>query len=441
LLAPITSSREQSVIQSTRLSRSSFPALHGMPTPITHALTHNAEADDFKRLIKLSYSASYTKDGGRALNKEELMRLLVMANGYGMAWCVEECAQALLPFNGYEEAAAYFNTVPEVLLEDARLRATTQAAGDALAAGLGRVEQLWGPGLPCQEWKLTWPLDAKVTTLPLPAVETLLRSEQLQLKSENYAFSLALWWTMVQEGSQEELQPLFDRLLSSLRFARMSPEFLAAILYDSWLKDNEVLCAIMRCATLARDWDEDSDEEEEEEEEMEEEGSDEEEVADRLLPPASRVRPEYRGSYTCHFITHFSQDAVTQLLEGEVNTIWATLGLFHGFQCSLALLRHSPGLYRLLVVSSFLDRVTEELEKVEGAASWPGLDDAKQLSFEFTVVRGTLGHTALRPNTAYRSGMNWVHVILECSRDALVCGLSGLLDADVTLRMKQHPRC
>ena len=55
------------------------------------------EAADFQRLIKLSYMVSYTEEDGRALNKEELLRLLVLANGYEMVWCVEECAQACGP--------------------------------------------------------------------------------------------------------------------------------------------------------------------------------------------------------------------------------------------------------------------------------------------------------------------------------------------------------
>ncbi len=72
-------------------------------------------------------------------------------------------------------------------------------------------------------------LDERVVNLPLPAMEALLRSEKLQLKSENVTFSLALWWTMGQPGAKKERQSMFTRMLKSMRYARMSSVFLASI--------------------------------------------------------------------------------------------------------------------------------------------------------------------------------------------------------------------
>lgn len=48
---------------------------------------------------------SYTEEDGRPLNKEELLRLLVLANGYEMVWHVEECAQALRPLDNCSTAS------------------------------------------------------------------------------------------------------------------------------------------------------------------------------------------------------------------------------------------------------------------------------------------------------------------------------------------------
>ncbi len=84
----VDNSTEPSIL-STRLTDPASTASN-RPKPI------DTEAADFQRLIKLSYTPTYTK---RALNKEELLRrwLLVLANGYGMEWCLEECSEALRP--------------------------------------------------------------------------------------------------------------------------------------------------------------------------------------------------------------------------------------------------------------------------------------------------------------------------------------------------------
>ena len=71
-------------------------------------------------------------------------------------------------------------------------------------------------------------LDEKVAVVPIHAVEAVLRSEKLQLKSENYTLTLALHWARPQKGTKDKRQQLFNRLLKSLRYARLSAFFLAA---------------------------------------------------------------------------------------------------------------------------------------------------------------------------------------------------------------------
>ena len=63
--------------------------------------------------------------------------------------------------------------------------------------------------------------------MPTHAMEAALRSEKLQLKTENTTLTLALSWVHAQPGTEEERQQLFNRLLKSLRYARMSAFFLA----------------------------------------------------------------------------------------------------------------------------------------------------------------------------------------------------------------------
>ena len=103
---------------------------------------------------------------------------------------------------------AYFRTVPEGLMEQAHMHAATQEAGNAVGVELGPVESLWKPGPVHKygEWNLgvNNELNKDVVELPLLAIEAVLRSEELLLKPENYAFFLALWWAMEQEGTREE---------------------------------------------------------------------------------------------------------------------------------------------------------------------------------------------------------------------------------------------
>ena len=136
---------------------------------------------------------SYTIENYHRLDTPELLRLIVRADRFCMPDCVHECAEALSPFAGYEDAKAYFSTMPEHLILDLTIWAIRTSATDALAAALGTLESLWRPAevyIP-NLWDKSWLFDERAVALPLEAVKHLLTSDSLLLNSENSAFSLA----------------------------------------------------------------------------------------------------------------------------------------------------------------------------------------------------------------------------------------------------------
>jgi len=238
-------------------------------------------------LIKLSYTAFYAMKGGQRLSKEELLRLLVLADRYSMHGFMEECVDALMPFDGFDGALAFFRAVLDSLLWTEALREATEAADCTLAETLGPVETLWRPnGVYRTDVGLSHVFDESIVNLPVGAMEALLRSEKLQLKSENFTFSLALWWIRKQPEKEEERQLMLNRLFKSLRYARMSSAFLASIVDSDWVKDSGLLPGIMKPAIWRRD-----------------------DVLMTYDPmfPASRVQEVDRETFTFTFTTHFTQ--------------------------------------------------------------------------------------------------------------------------------------
>lgn len=112
-----------------------------------------------------------------------------------------------------------------------------------------------------------------------------------------------------QEGSGDERQPLFNHLLNSLRFARMSAAFLASILYEDWVKESGLGFPIMQRAIWRRD-------------------------DERMLHPTKW--PSSRVNET--FTKHFTKTAVEALRDPK-DSVWASLGLLHGFPYFLELAR------------------------------------------------------------------------------------------------------
>jgi hypothetical protein len=381
---------------------------------------HITEAADFERLIELSYTASYTQEDGRALSKEELLRLLVLANGYEMLLCVEECAQALQPFCSYDEALAYFNLVPQGLVDCPRLLSTTEAAANALAEALGPVEELWRPSAGKYDpdhWAASWLLDEKVASLPLPVFEALLRSEKLQLKSENYAFSLALWWTYNQPAPAEVLQLLFNRLLKSLHYFAMSPAFLASIAHLGSVSDSGLLPSIMTCSMWWR----------------EPPGS------SYVYLPRSRVPRSSRGKYELTLKTQITTAAIEGLRK-PMDTTHVALGMVHGYPCSFRLTRESLATYTLFLVSPFLTSSKGKVESALGSGDNHVDDNGRGLSFK--ILDGVVGSIDRSIVTIaqgqHRTNMGGSSLHLTLWADDLISNEEGGVSISLRLQIQQH---
>jgi len=342
-----------------------------------------------------------------------------------MEWCLEECSAALRPIGSYTMAMAYFRTLPEGLMEDKRMHATTQEAGDAVAMELGPVETLWRPGevYVADDWGATWLLKEDVKALPLPAMEAVLRSEKLQLKSENYAFTLALWWTLAQPGAAAEQHLLLKRLLKSLHYTRMSCAFLAAIVQLPGVRDSGLVPAILTRAFWWRD------------------------VPLRELwaqLPRSRVNGAVRKSYSVVFATHFNQ-AEVELLQQPGDEALAPLGMLHGVPLRLQLLMRTNGIYSLSILSSFLQE--DATFALADGPSWmdPGGDGER--GFKWTIVTGYLGTVALEPDQIYLTRVKRSFsdalpdgAILLCTAEAFAY-VDGKQKVELELQVAQHRGC
>lgn len=94
----------------------------------------------------------------------------------------------------------------------------------------------------------------------MAAVAALLRSCELQLTNENYAFSLAYWWYLEQQQkkSSDELQQEFNFLLKCLPYGCMSCPFLASIVHIDAVKKSGLVPSIMSRAIWRRGMADDS---------------------------------------------------------------------------------------------------------------------------------------------------------------------------------------
>jgi hypothetical protein len=364
---------------------------------------------------------SYTEEDGRALSKEELVPLFVLGDRYGMRGFMQECIDVFVPFEGYEDALVYLRGAPDSLLWTEQLYTVTKAAGDALAKALGPVEELWQAAEAYDDsvdWMVCYVLDERVTALPIGAIEALLRSEELQLKSENYSFSLALWWIAKQEGTRAEQQPLFNRLLKSLRYARMSAVFLASIASFTRVQKSGLLPSIMARAIWRRDY------------VPRPEGL-------QLKLPTSRVKEADRESYSCTFTTHFTRAAIEALHESN-RRVSAPLGLLHGHPCRIQLTWKKNGMLCLTLLSEF-QRIVTPAFYTPGEAAWEGQDAARR-GFVFGVVRGRIGALDIRPRKHFTSTRDSTY-LLKWSREQLLYDAEGKLQVEIEIKSFQHTDC
>lgn len=72
-----------------------------------------------------------------------------------------------------------------------------------------------------------------MSELPILALAAALHSHKLKTESENFTFTLCVWWCLEKVAREdtclEEIQPFYDYLLQSLRFSRMNTVFLRTV--------------------------------------------------------------------------------------------------------------------------------------------------------------------------------------------------------------------
>lgn len=114
------------------------------------------EFEDFARLVRNCHASSFlheeythTMEPGsaaaafgplmrrRELRREELLRLLLVADAFECLGCVRACTRQLCRTMTYALACKVFVAVPESLKEHAHIRRLLVAAGRALAQGVG----------------------------------------------------------------------------------------------------------------------------------------------------------------------------------------------------------------------------------------------------------------------------------------------------------------
>jgi hypothetical protein len=357
------------------------------------------------------------------LSQEELLRLLLLANRFSMLSCVKECAQALR-FGTYDEALAFVRAVPEELMEDPRLLGVAiQKAGDVVAAALGSVERLWRPAEvynPGVSWRRNWLLDERVKTLPFNVMKAVLRSERLQLKSENYSLSLAMWWVAEQQDrTAEERRGFFEGLSNSLRYARMTTAFVVSALHawSSWY------CAIDPLPILLRMWRKGS-------------AAASQPLMDTRAWPASRVRA--RPTYIMNLTAYFPRAAIEALREPGDKARAPLDLLLHGYPVYLSMMREEDDAYSLVLSSHFL------MWDDGPRPRHPWDDDDNHRGFAFNLIMCRLGNMAVDhgPQGSPRTTMvGSVHPLLLFGGGVFVYDANDKMQVQLVLSVEQELDC
>jgi hypothetical protein len=193
------------------------------------------ELEDLKLLIKLSYSASYTHDGGQRLPHETRLRLVVRADALEFVEAVDQIIESLklLPQEmGLEGAITCLTELPATLQTRPGMAARWSEAALQLTKHLGPVAGMFeavAVGSLLDDQSL--PLREDVKQLPVCALKALLASEALQLQSENEPYHLLCAWLQQSPHVTDSIQraALFKELAPLLRYHHMTSDFLAAI--------------------------------------------------------------------------------------------------------------------------------------------------------------------------------------------------------------------
>jgi len=239
--------------------------------------------EDFARLIRLCHGPSFTSEvshasvglgpgpaggekGGpcrRPLGGKELLGLALVSDAFEVVACLEDCVAALCDSMSYSLAVETFKRVPEGLSEHEHIRRVLEAASAALARWMGVMDSgVWSRRRPdvSRGWKDKYvrylpDLQPCMQRLPLMAIDFLLRSPALRLRSENDAFAFLCAWLKGREGwSKGQAQRAFNRLIGNLRWHAMTSDFLATVVSQSKLMcQSGRLLEVLRSALCFRD--------------------------------------------------------------------------------------------------------------------------------------------------------------------------------------------
>jgi hypothetical protein len=99
----------------------------------------------FRRLIKLCYGTTFTKEGGRDLDVSELLRLIHVANAFECMDAVKQCTVALQGMELDWEMAVQCLELTDLLNGVEGMGDLAVKAADVIAKELGPVHELFVP--------------------------------------------------------------------------------------------------------------------------------------------------------------------------------------------------------------------------------------------------------------------------------------------------------
>ena len=248
------------------------------------------ELEDLKLLIKLSYTDSYTHDGGgQLLPLATRLRVAVRADGLEFVEALDQVVASLPLGLDFAGVLACLNELPPQLAMHGGMAAAKrgmvgvladgiaeregeadeesikelEAGADALAKCLGPVAGMFKEGTGTDE---DIPLREDVKKLPPCVLKRLLASEALQVQLENEAYALLVAWleqsphTEYHDSDDEDDQDedrrlaLFTELAPLLRYHHMTTGFLATVVCEcSLMQESGLLPSVMRSAIGQRD--------------------------------------------------------------------------------------------------------------------------------------------------------------------------------------------
>ncbi len=241
------------------------------------AVEDEQAVEDLKLLIKLSYSTSFTHDGGQLLPLDTRLRLGARADSLEFVEAVDQMVASLPLGLGLEGATTCLAAVPAALEEHPGMEAVrkqvvallvkgieerdadtseeskvlVQRGVDALARLLGPVhEMFYGAGTilrVCED----------VLKLPLCVFKRVVASEALQLQLENEAYTLLTTWLKRPQKAWDGINQrtsLFKEMALLLRYQHMTSHFLANVVSQCRLmKASGLLPLVVHAALIHRE--------------------------------------------------------------------------------------------------------------------------------------------------------------------------------------------